>query len=451
MTDQTRQLFNHLSTTHDFLLAKTDGSCAGIQTRLDVHPEAPNTLPEALLEVFPALVTGRHFLKTAMEKLSPVDIFCACAVRIAPTDTAPEKEDAPRPILPVAKAIDITCRENDGFWGMIDQDLFGCFFPEKPESFCETVVASVRKGLTGENRPNVTIGTAVYPTLSFEKSDILENACKAVDHACFFGADSTMAFDDVSLNISGDKLFQNGDIDAAIMEFNTALALNPNNINVRNSLGVCYGLLGRLDLAEREFSAAIRGNGLEVMTLYNLGLIHMLLADREKALDYFQKALALDNDIFEVTFQTGRLLLEKGEIEASRSYIDRSIQLDPSSSQAHRALGDYYLALDLLSDAVGPYKKAIKLNPSDAAALSALGGIYDSRNENTEIATLYCEKSVQLAPEEGLFHIRLGKLYMKQDRMNEAQLSFKAAARLGQDTQDLIEVENFSAGQSQAI
>lgn len=441
MTDQTRPLFNHLSTTSDFILAKTDASCFGVPTRLDTSPATPDSPPQALLELFPDLTMGRRFLENAMESLSSVDLFCACAIRIGSTDMALESEDGPGSSLPVAKAIDIACLENNGFWGMIDQDLFGCFFPGKSETFCEKAVALIRKGLPGNNRPNVTIGTAVYPTLSFEKKETLENACKAVDHACFFGPDSTIPFDDVSLNISGDKLFQNGNIDAAVREFNAALQLNPKNINVRNSLGVCYGLLGRLDLAKQEFAAAICCNGLEVMTLYNLGLVHMLLADREKALDYFQKALKLNDDIFEVTFQTGQLLLEMGETETSRPYIDRAIQLDPSSSQAYRVLGDYYLARDLLSDAIGAYKKAIKLNPNDAAALSALGGVYDLRDENTEIATLYCEKSVQLSPEEGLFHLRLGKLYLKQDRVNEAQLSFKTAADLGQNTQNLIEDE----------
>lgn len=444
MTDQSRPLFNHLSTTSDFLFAKTDETGFDVPTHLDAVPAAPDFPSKGLSELFPDLPTGRIFLDTAMERLSAVEAFCACAIRINPADISPGNNDTAGSILTIAKAIDTVCRKKNGFWGLIDQDLFGCFFPGQSESSYEKTVGLIRKGLNGNNRPNVTIGTAVYPTLSFSKKATLENACKAVDHACFFGPDSTMTFDDVSLNISGDKLFQKGDIDAAVLEYNAALELNRRNINVRNSLGVCYGLLGRLDLAKQEFSAAICCNGPEVMALYNLGLVHMLLADHKKALDYFQRALKLDDDIFEVAFQTGRLLLKMGETEASRAYIDRAMQLNPSSSQTYRVLGDYHLARNELSDAIGAYKRAIKLNPNDAAALSALGSVYDLRDENTEIATLYCEKSVQLAPEEGLFHTRLGKLYLKQERMDEAQLSFKTAAGLGQDIQDLIEDETRS-------
>jgi cytochrome c-type biogenesis protein CcmH/NrfG len=100
-------------------------------------------------------------------------------------------------------------------------------------------------------------------------------------------------------------------------------------------------------------------------------------------------------------------------------------------------MGDYHLARNTLDEAVIAYKTAIKLNPNEAAALSALGAVYDMRGENTEIATLYCEKSIQLSPEEGLFYLRLGRLYMKQDRVDEAGRAFKAAADLGQQPPEL--------------
>jgi tetratricopeptide (TPR) repeat protein len=343
--------------------------------------------------------------------------------------------------LSVAGAIDAACRIEGGIWGMIDSDLFGCFFPDKSDAFHETAAHLIRNELPEENRPPVIIGTAAFPALSFPKSKILENACKAVDHACFFGPDSTVAFDDVSLNISGDKIFQSGDIHGAIEEFKTGLGINDGNINLRNSLGVCYGLLGRLDLAKKELKAAVACDRREVMSLYNLGLVHMMLEERKKALKCFQKAQKLDENVFELNHQIGRLLLELGDMDAALPYINRAIELEPASAQAIRSLGDYYLTRNQLSDAVTAYKKAIKLNPNDAAALSALGSVYDMRDENTEIATLYCEKSVQLSPKDGLFHLRLGRLYLKEDRVDEAHLAFKTAAELGHHAPELAREE----------
>ncbi|MGD8344262.1 MAG: hypothetical protein PVH53_11735, partial [Desulfobacterales bacterium] len=44
----------------------------------------------------------------------------------------------------------------------------------------------------------------------------------------------------------------------------------------------------------------------------------------------------------------------------------------------------------------------------------------------------------QLAPENGLFRYRLGQLYHKQNRLEDALKEFKEAQRLGKDAADLI-------------
>jgi tetratricopeptide (TPR) repeat protein len=438
MTDKTNRLFNHLHTTHDFLLAKTGAAGVGTDSGPIRTRTGTEAVLDALLKAFPDLLTGRAFMEYAMGAPESVDVFFACAIRIGLPAEAPETDNLSAS-LSVAGAVDAACRREGGIWGMIDSDLFGCFFPDKTGAFHKTAADLIRNELPEENRPSVVIGTAFFPSYSFSKTRILENACKAVDHACFFGPDSTVAFDDVSLNISGDKIFQSGDIHGAIEEYKTGLEMNNGNINLRNSLGVCYGLLGRLDLAKQELKAAVACNRREVMSLYNLGLVHMMQEERKKALKCFQKAQKLDKNVFEINHRTGQLLLEMGDTDAALPHINRAIELDPASAQAFRSLGDYHLIRGQLSDAVAAYKKAIKLNPNDAAALSALGAVYDTRDENTEIATLYCEKSVQLSPEDGLFHLRLGRLYLKEDRMDEARLAFKAAADLGQTVPELAQ------------
>mgnify|MGYP001819040483 CR=1 FL=1 len=436
MTDKTSRLFNHLHTTHDFLLAKTENARAGTESGPGDARKGTNAVPAALLKAFPDLLAGRAFMEYAMGALESVDVFLACAMRIGLAAETPGGGDSPVS-LSVAGAVDAACRQEGGIWGMIDSDLFGCFFPDKTEAFRDTVAALIRNELSEKNRPAVIIGTAVFPSFSFTKPRILENACKAVDHACFFGPGSTVAFDDVSLNISGDKIFQSGDIHGAIEEYKAGLEINDGNINLRNSLGVCYALLDRLDLAKQELKAAVACDRRDVMSLYNLGLVHMMLEERKKALKCFQKAQKFDDNVFEINHQTGRLLLKMGDTDGALPYINRAVALDPASAQGHRSLGDYHLTRDQLSDAVSAYKKAIKLNPNDAGALSALGAVYDMRDENTEIATLYCEKSVQLSPKDGLFHLRLGRLYLKQDRVDEARLALKAAADLGQTVPEL--------------
>ena len=86
-----------------------------------------------------------------------------------------------------------------------------------------------------------------------------------------------------------------------------ALALDPANVNVRNSLGVCHGVLGDLEKAAAEFATAARLDPSEAMALYNLGMVCLLGEnDREQALDYLNRARRLDGDLHPLEQETHR-------------------------------------------------------------------------------------------------------------------------------------------------
>jgi tetratricopeptide (TPR) repeat protein len=106
-------------------------------------------------------------------------------------------------------------------------------------------------------------------------------------------------------------------------------------------------------------------------------------------------------------------------------------------------LGQCHEALDHLEPAIAAYKKAVTQNPNDPETLSALGCLFDKQGENPEITIIFCQQSVDLAPDNGLYRRRLGQLYLKQGLLAEALEAFKAADRCGTDTTDLVaEVRN---------
>jgi hypothetical protein len=54
--------------------------------------------------------------------------------------------------------------------------------------------------------------------------------------------------------------------------------------------------------------------------------------------------------------------------------------------------------------------------------------------KNADIATLFCRHSTAIAPQNGLFHHRLGCLYLKEDRLSEARDELQKAVDLGCDS-----------------
>ena len=147
------------------------------------------------------------------------------------------------------------------------------------------------------------------------------------------------------------------------------------------------------------------------MGFYNLGLVYTLTGKCEQALECFLKANEINGDVFEIAFQIGKLYLDLDEPLKSRPFLENAAALNPKSGAVHRLLGDCGIAAKRPDEAISSYKKAIKHNPHDAASMSALGYLYEDRGENPEIALMFCRESVQLSPDNGLFHLRLGRLF----------------------------------------
>jgi len=441
MTSNNKTLLRSHGSASHFLFSKTDtGRLQDVKS-----PEIIDT-DEAVRSAFPDMLSGSDFIDHANQQLEATAQFSAMVIRLdqvkANNDPA-ERAEGHEGSVDTAGFLDGLCGKENGLWGTLNAGLFGSFFPEKNGSDSLELARDFQKRLKNKTGKTVTIGIASFPTLAYQKPETINNACKALDHASFFGANSLVAFDDVSLNISGDKLYEEGNILEAINEFKLALELDPNNVNVHNSLGVCFGLQGQYDSATAEFKKSIAIAPREYMALYNLGLVQLLMKQPDRALEYFLDADKINGNNFEVAFQTGKLYLETGNFEKSRPYLERAAELEPESGQVYRYLGDCCTAANKPEAAISAYKKAIKHNPHDAAALSALGSIFDDRGENSEITLMFLRESIALSPDNGLFHHRLGRHFSHQHRLNDALKEFVRAKSLGYDAaEDIKAIKN---------
>ena len=348
-------------------------------------------------------------------------------------------------LLDAAVVADEIFRTGSGFWGVIEQDLIGAFLPEQTESDGRDIAEEIRRIFAQVRKETLTAGITEYPLADYGPLDTFRNARKALLHARFFGPGGIAAFDSVSLNISADRLFQEGNIHGAAEELKAALKLNPADADIRNSLGVCYASLGALNAALREFktAAGLRRDG--IMPVHNIGLVHEMMGDPEKALMHLIEADRLleagrdTEDVFELPFQIGRIYLQEGLPEKAEPYLVRAAALNPASGAACRKLGECLLARGDIGGAATAFANAVKRNPNDAAALSELGILFHQKGENPEIALLFCRHSIEISPRNGTYRQNLGKLCLSLNRLDEALAAFERAHDLGCDSQAYID------------
>jgi len=395
----------------------------------------------ALKQAFPQMPVGEEFQGFFDSSATKGDRFAVLVIRIDDFDRTLKQlgEDITSGVVVrLARIIDGLSKTRSIEWGRLDQERFACFCPDTDEQASVQLAKEIQQRLALVGEETVSVGVAVHPFWPFEKMTILDNAQKALDHAVFFGPNTVTPFDAVSLNISADKLYQYGDIDGAIEEFRRALAVDLQNVNVRNSLGVCYGVQGKLDLAIDAFETAIRLDPEDVMATYNLGLAHLKQGDGQKALSLFLKAHSLDGDNPEVAYQIAVCYREKDQTEAALEYLAKAAQNTRKGGHIFQAMGECYLEKEMLKEAAKAYEKAIRHNPTDPKSLSDLGHLYGALGENMEIAIVLCRESTRIDPNNGLYRYRLGKLYLQSKDYENALEQLKMAAELGEDCSDLI-------------
>ncbi len=303
-----------------------------------------------------------------------------------------------------------------GIWEYLgDLSFIIAFWDNENTQKASELMVSLKNKMSGALKSSILVGVARFPFHDFTRSQTVDNAIKAIDHAAFFGPDTLIHFDGVSLNISGDRFYQTHQFEMARTDYLKGLEIKPNDINLINSLGVCYGVAGELENARTEFERALKINAKEVMVIYNLGLIHRIEEDLDKAILYLRKARAINDRIFEVELLLGHLLFLKGLHEQALPHLETAIQIDDTSAAAFRLKGEILLADRQPDEAAKAFNRAIKINPSDATSLSGYAKCLEIQNKNLTIALSFAKNSIALEPDNTLFQQRLNTIREKID------------------------------------
>ncbi len=266
----------------------------------------------------------------------------------------------------------------------------------------------------------VNVGVSSYPSADFRKSEFLLNCCKALFHGTFLEKGVVVKFDAVSLNISGDVFYGEGDLVRAVKEYRRGLLLGPDNGNLLNSLGVCYAQMNRHKEAVECFSKACASRDDQFMALYNLGLEQQLQGENVAAIDSFTEALALpmeeereEKARRDMTFQLAVLCTEEARYTKSLELLLSWYEAErdgPGSGKAARYLGESYHGIGNDQEAMTWLQRAMRHDEYDAEVLGLLGEIYLKENEGDDIALRFCEKSVELSPDSLSLKLRLARV-----------------------------------------
>lgn len=190
------------------------------------------------------------------------------------------------------------------------------------------------------------------------------------------------------------SLIQLEDYDAAINEYQKAIKLNPDNqwtSIVSQALGAIYHQIkNNHDAAIVAYQTAVILDPLNVDVFIALGEVYQGKNDFTNAIECYCEAIKLDPEIPRVYHNLGMALWEKDYIDEAIMAYHKAITLDPQYESALNNLGVVYLdGAGKPDEALINFTRAIKCNPNFALAYYNKGRAYSVLNNKTDAAKYY--------------------------------------------------------------
>lgn len=188
----------------------------------------------------------------------------------------------------------------------------------------------------------------------------------------------------------GTDSFSNEDFSTALLNFDSALKIKPDDEDALNNKGAA---------------------------LSNAG-------DYLDALIYFQKSLEINPEYIIALVNYGKTLFKLNEYNSAIEKLKKALELDPQALEAWYMIGEVLSAKKQDEDAVEAYRNALKIDPDNISTLVGLGAALSNSGELNK-ALPYFEEVLKKEPNNLTVLINKGITLRKLNRDIEAIGIFK--------------------------
>jgi predicted O-linked N-acetylglucosamine transferase (SPINDLY family) len=225
---------------------------------------------------------------------------------------------------------------------------------------------------------------------------------------------------------------QAGHLQAAEEIYRHIVAVDPDNAQAWQLLGVVAHQVGRHEVAVAHIRRAIGLKADEPMFYSNLGEAYRGCKKVPEAIASYQQALALRPDLAEVHYNLGNALKDAGRPADAIASYRRAVELRPDHAQAWNNFGSTLLAEKRPGEALENFQRALHLRPDFVEAHNNLGLALGSLGRHAE-ATAAFHSALALNPRHVAAHTNLGNLCCELGQLPEATTWYRRAVELNPD------------------
>lgn len=230
-------------------------------------------------------------------------------------------------------------------------------------------------------------------------------------------------------------LYRKGKITEALAVVRQALAIDPDNEDLLNNLGVFAGRIGDGATAEAAYRRAVAVKPDFAVAHSNLGNLLKAQARLPEAEAAYRRAIEVAPDAPEAYCNLGNLLKEAERPQEAEAAYRRAIALKPDCVEAHSNLGVLLKDQERPDEAEASYRRAIAAQPDYAEAHSNLGNLLKAQACPQEAEAAY-RRAIEAKPDCVEAYSALGSLLREQKRPEEAEAAYRSVLAVKPDYAD---------------
>lgn len=221
-------------------------------------------------------------------------------------------------------------------------------------------------------------------------------------------------------------LQQSGQLGAAMAEYRKVLALDPQNFDALQLLGLACFQAGDPALAIDTLGKALKVNKAYAPAFNNRGLAHQALRNWAEAQRDFSKAIELAPNYAEAYGNRGNVLREQGRLAEAIADQKKAIALNPNIPELHNNLGLACKDANQWGAALACFERALSLRPPYLDALINRANTLKELGRLEEAVAGY-DSVLRLKPDHAEALANRGDALRDLRRLDEAAASYRKA------------------------
>jgi tetratricopeptide (TPR) repeat protein len=230
---------------------------------------------------------------------------------------------------------------------------------------------------------------------------------------------------------------QQGKLDLALQSCRQALRRHPRSADLHIALGHVHTDRNEFPQAIAAYQKAVEFAPSKALYHHALGLAYFRSGQDEKALPCFLRAAQLAPQFTDPAARAGDVYLRRRQYEAARQHFQAIRGRVAEPARAECGLGIAYQYLGQTDLAIQSYRQAVNLDPLYAEAANNLAFLYAERRENLEEARSLAWRAARLRPRDGTMRDTLGWVYYQRKEYAQALSHLRAAQSMQPDNPEI--------------